>query len=284
MLLFHFDKDGNRRIADLSDMFQDVPLLLVGGGTSLGDSSIRETLSSINTGSYRGYVVMAMNNAAAHIRCNIWCGADPPQCYLPQILADPSIIKFAPLPHAELKMGTTQYFRLPNLFFFTPGVSTAPWSDFFSVQADVPYYHNTMFSSIALAYQLGFRDMYLVGCDFGFVDQPYAHLTSLTKKEKDWNRKLYTWQKEEIIGLKTLFTKHNVSITDTSPLKPLAGHYNHRSLIAVVQDLHRQYTEYAGNTSLVQLPHCSRFAGPDIGDIVASHTGQVSAEGTVPVI
>lgn len=265
MLLFHFDKTGERRISDLSNLYADQALFIVGGSPSLDFQDHRYICDS-------PIMTMGLNNAVVTVRTQLWCGGDHPACYAPGILAEPRTMKFASLPHAEAVVQGKQYFQFPNTFFYVPETEV-PWHRFFDVQPNVPWYHNTLFSSIHIAYMLGFRRIYLVGCDFNIPDKnlAYAHPTALSDDELDWNRRLYAYQVEELCGLKELFDKAGLELVDTSINSKLAGTYKWMKLETVVRaETDAMHPDKTIAFDTLRLPHSSHFVGKTIGDIVES--------------
>ena len=110
MILIHYTKSGLKRLTDLSDLYKGQTAILLGGAPSLKEQPL-ELLKQ------RGVLMAAMNNAALHFRPTLWFSGDHPACYEPQILMDPSITKFAPLPFAEIVVAGRKYHEMPNINF-----------------------------------------------------------------------------------------------------------------------------------------------------------------------
>ena len=260
MLLFHFDPTGERRIADLGNLYFGQALFLIGGAPSLVAED-RDLFLEAN----ESPLTMTMNNSATMVASNLWCGGDHPSCYTDGTVQNRRATKFAPLHHAEALVQGKPYFSLPNLFFFVPEAGI-PWSRAFDPQPNVPWFHNTMFASLCIAYALGFRRIYLVGCDFEVGAGPaYAWDTDLSAQEKDWNRRLYAYQAEELCGLKDVFAKAGMTLADTSAKSKLRGVYEWVDLQDAI-GRERPMGDRVGSTRL--LPHSSRFAGRTIDEIV----------------
>lgn len=265
MLLFHFDKTGERRLADLSNLYADQALFIVGGSPSLTFQDTQYLLDS-------PIMSMGLNNVPVKVRTQLWCGGDHPACYAPGILAEPRTMKFASLPHAEATVQGKQYFQYPNTFFYVPETEV-PWHKFFDVQPNVPWYHNTLFSSIHIAYMLGFRRIYLAGCDFNIPNKEdaYIHATALSDDELDWNRRLYAYQVEELRGLRNVFDQAGLELIDTSVFSKLADTYKHMRLDDVIRkETEVMHPNKAIAFDTLRLPHSSRFVGKTIGDIIES--------------
>ena len=217
-----------------------------------------------------GVMSMAVNNAATVVSTNLWCGGDNPACYAPEIFENAALTKLAPLPMAETTVNGKQYFQYPNLFFYVPE-KDVPWHRFLEKSPSVPWYHNTLFSSIHIAYMLGFRRIYLVGCDFGFKSEVYAYQTQLSEEEKDWNRRLYKYQAEELIGLKPLFDQGGLEIVEVATRSHLGGTYRRVWMSdAVKEEWNAMFKSERGPKMTMSLPHSSRFAKKTIGDIIES--------------
>lgn len=152
----------------------------------------------------RGAFTIAVNNAATLIRPNAWHFVDPPEKFHNAIWLDPAVMKFVPSKYLRWKIrtrakdGKLEYMRLNSGQHATPadmpGVIQAIRNAFLSPSAwlsepsinwgnskrsarknHFPRDLNVMVASLKLAFALGFRVAYLVGCDFSMSDgQPYA--------------------------------------------------------------------------------------------------------------
>ena len=251
MLLVHFSKDTELRLSDFNDVFCGKTAILVGASPSLNEENI-ELLNK------RGVLSVAMNNAAMHFQPTLWCSGDAPHCYDPQILMDPRIIKFAPFVHFNTKLDDGSfYFKCPNIHFFYQKLNVF-WADFFDVRKEVPWYHNTFFTSINLLYNLGIRRIVLAGSDFGAgVDKElYAHPTVLSDKERNWNTLLYDYIVDEMKALKSIFDDNGLEILDASRYSRLSPEYTKISFEEGIELCLSGFPEKRDSRTL---PHCAKI-------------------------
>ena len=223
MILVHYEPNGTRRPVDLSNIYKDKTAFLVGGAPSLKE----QPLELLNK---RGVLAMAMNNSAIHFQPTLWASADRPDCYEPQILLDPRIMKFGSIAHADCVIGGVKYRDMPNMYFYSPQDNIS-WDEFLAGRNGVPWYNNTLFIGIHILYQLGIRRIILAGSDFGYSKSGdmYAHKTELGSLERKWNMDLYNSQVRELRMLKPLFQNSGLTFIDCSKNSRLIGASGHRN-------------------------------------------------------
>jgi hypothetical protein len=264
MILIHYTKSGLKRLTDLTDIYKDKTILLLGGAPSLKEQPL-ELLKQ------NGILVAAMNNAAIHVRPTLWFSGDHPECYEPQILYDPTITKFAPLPFADIKINGKKYSELPNVNFYIQqdGVT---WDKYFNNQPNVPWYNNTLLVSIHILYQLGSRQIILGGSDFGFVgNKIYAHDTKLGSLEQKWNQDLYNGLVKELRLLKPIFEQAGLTLMDCSKNSRIGQVYQHITMEEAIKRCLEGFPTKPVDPA--SLPHCSKFAPQNIKDKIANWPG-----------
>jgi hypothetical protein len=249
---------------DLRGIFAGQTAILLGGSPSLLDQpyQLLET---------RGVLVMAMNNAARHVRATLFCSSDHPDCFEPQILHDPGIMKFGNNAWASTPCnlhGAGRLFRsFPNLYFWLPRAAP-PMDEFLADRGEVPWYNNTMFVSIHILYQLGVRRIILAGSDFMFgAEADYASGQKLDRLEKKWNLQLYNHIVRDLRMMKPIFDQHGVELLDASKNSRLTPVYPHITLERAVELCRSGFP-----TTMVaaqSLPHCSKFASRQVKDMIA---------------
>lgn len=136
----------------------------------------------------RGVVTLAVNNAACVYRPTFWTHVDPAEKFHEAIWHDPGIIKLVPQRRfsqeirvekdGELAKTGKRVADCPSVFGFKHGATFDPLtyltSDFVCLGNNKkahlkngrPHNINVMFPLFRLAYYLGFRRVYLLGCDF----------------------------------------------------------------------------------------------------------------------
>jgi hypothetical protein len=252
--------------------------MLVGGAPSLREQPI-ELLSQ------RGVITMAMNNAAVHFRPTMWVSGDRPQCYDPQIIMDPTILKFAPAAQAKVDIEEIKrkYYNMPNILFYMQQ-DNVTWDEYLAQRNTVPWYNNTLFVGIHILYQLGVRRIILAGSDFGFGDtgRMYAHDTELGSMEQKWNLDLYNSQVRELRLLKPVFERAGLTLMDSSKNSRVSQVYDQISLEQAVELCLEKFPPKPKDPK--ELPHCSKFAPESIQDRIAKWPGHQVIGAPIPVV
>jgi hypothetical protein len=176
----------------LKDQFHGQRVFLFGGGPSLNTLDLKQF-------DRRGVTVAAMNNVATMIRPDIWFSVDLPRNFNEIIWRDPSVMKFTFDKHLAANRPVdswdgTQFIRTgmlakecPNTWGFAHrhGWDAAAFLDDVcptwgvnSATEDPDGKHkqcSVMLPALWLLHWLGFRTVYLVGCDFRVPeDRKYA--------------------------------------------------------------------------------------------------------------
>jgi hypothetical protein len=180
----------------MAGMYLDASLFLVLSGPSL-------KILPLEMLSRRGVITMGVNNSPAVWRPHLWTAIDSPGKFHSSIWRDPGILKFVPrrpvsMVRRTLREKTAGGFRdmtgprnVPCLMPGAIGMDTnqefspAQWLGETSINCGnslpasekngLPHCVSVFFAAIKLAWTLGFRTIYLLGCDF-VIDskQPYA--------------------------------------------------------------------------------------------------------------
>lgn len=251
--VFGFDREPNIdtpfRTRDgkhlpIDGMFAGSPLFLV-----LGGPSIRQLdLSLLNR---RGVITMGVNNSPALFRTHLWTFVDPPHKFHDAIWRDPAIVKLVPVRlwrrpirtksangefsfiHRTTPDGHRELFQCGDM----PGVVGYERNAFFAparwlVEPSINWgnsmrshrankHHrclNTMFAALKLAYTLGFRIVYLLGCDFKMdAAEPYAFSQGGDSGKAASNNNGYAVMQEMFAELKPHFVRHGFSVFNCNP-------------------------------------------------------------------
>jgi hypothetical protein len=164
---------------------------------------------------------MAMNNTASVVPCQLWVGADKPLCYSQKILQDPRLMKFAGIGRRNIRAGNIDWKFQPNTYFF--GTTEEGWNyrNFLNPDRDFVWWKNTFYIAIQILYRLGFRKIYLIGCQFKIGDKHYSYDKQLTGDEKEWNKKTYNHVVTRMKELKPLFDRKDFKVISCTPDSPL---------------------------------------------------------------
>lgn len=180
--------------APLSNLYAGASLFVILSGPSLKKTD----LSLLRK---RGIVTMGVNNSPAVFRPNLWIHGDPCYKFHYSIWRDPHVAKFMPArffgqrlriknDDGKFELTDTLCKSMPNTFgyqrnaFFNPATflqeDTVNWGNSkrsIGVNGNNhPHVLNIMPATLKVAYILGFRKVYLVGCDFKMTHdaEPYA--------------------------------------------------------------------------------------------------------------
>ncbi|MCA9089937.1 MAG: hypothetical protein KDA90_15050 [Planctomycetaceae bacterium] len=175
-----FTRDGHNVF--LGDMHRGRAAFLICSGPSLRTQDLTPLQE-------RGFLTMAVNNAATIIRPNLWCSVDDPRNFCDVIWRDPGILKFVPLCHMEkpfsvrdeqgaLVDSRERVGDMPGVFGFRRNEAfvaeqfltedTFNWGNHGNRTDALGHKgsRSVMLPALRLLYFLGIRQVYLLGCDF----------------------------------------------------------------------------------------------------------------------
>jgi len=247
-MFYRFVKSGVRLPLDLDDMYQDEACFIAGGAPVLED------FAKLLHG--RRPPILAINNAATTVPATFWVGGDKPDCIDRSILCDPTLLKFGVISRRDYAVEGRPWKLWPGTLFFgtKDGFNQR---NFLDRHRDMCWWKNTFFLALQLAYRLGFRTVYLVGCGFKMEkESQYAWKTALTDEEVAWNQRLYNNSLIRLKELKPLFEKKGLRVVSSTP-GSLAN-----DILEYVEprDALREFELPEPNT--VVLPHSSKVSKP----------------------
>lgn len=185
-------------------MYKGGTLFLAGGAPSL----LKEDISKLGQ---PGISLMAINNTASIFPFGVdfWIGCDKPGCYSPRILLDPRPMKFSIIAKKRFTFMPNQFreYRLqdcPNMYFFGTHEKFTH-NTLLKKDRDFVWWKNTFWVAIQIAYRLGFRKVYLIGCSFNIGEgKHYSYDFTLDEYQKNYNQRLYA----QTITLMNLAKQH----------------------------------------------------------------------------
>jgi len=216
-MFFRFDK--NCRIPmDLDNMFSG-SCFIAGGAPSL----LRENLELLEQ---PGLTVISMNNTASKIPSTIWVSADKPKCYSKRILLDPKLMKFSMISRRDLMVGDKKMKELPNMFFYGATEKHFNLHNFLNPYRDIWWVKNVMPITLQIAYKLGFRRVYLIGCGFKISkEEQYSYKMKLDEHQVNYNQRTYSNFVEKMKLLKPHFKEKNFEVISSTPNSSLNEFY-----------------------------------------------------------
>lgn len=192
----------------------------------------------------RGIVTLAVNNAATVIRPNFWVYGDRTNKFHDVIWKDPGIMKFMPIRAWHPRRISTVRTKVDGKFvdtgkqgryfpgvigyqrnaFFNPEIflwePTVNWgnSKKSAAQNNLPHIINIMFVAFRVAYYLGFRHIYLLGCDFNMKGaRPYAFDQAKTPDSVSSNNGTYLKLNYMLSLLKPYFDNAKLEVFNCTP-------------------------------------------------------------------
>ena len=247
-MFYRYTKNNLRLPIDLDDLFQDEACFIAGGAPSLGEFA--DLLEHPRPH------ILAINNAATVVPATMWVGGDKPDCYSRSILCDPTLLKFTLISRRDYDVEGFPWRRRPNTFFFGTQDGFNP-RNFLERNRDLCWWKNTFFIALQLAYRLGFRTVYLVGC--GFVmenDAQYAWETKLDGEEVKWNQRLYENSVNRLEELKPTFDKKGFKVISCTPESRANGVLEYRDPLEVLAEFKAKIPE----AETLSLPHSSKVS------------------------
>lgn len=175
-------------MTDLANAYLGQTLFIIGGHPSIKDMPL-EILDQ------PGILTMALNNVPyVFERPTFWLTADNPSCYSGHAFHRPDIIKFARIDTSlERPNNSKRELRsLPNLYFYELDAENYTPENFFTEGVSVAWWKSVFPIALQLAWRLGFRRIYLVGCSFwSSKSQHYAWNVKLTEGERAYSQLTY---------------------------------------------------------------------------------------------
>jgi len=247
-MFYRFVKSGVRLPVDLDDLYQDEACFIAGGAPILAEFA--ELLGDLRPH------ILAINNAATKVPATMWIGGDKPDCIDRSILLDPTIMKFAVISRRDYDVEGVPWKFRPGTFFFgtKEGFNQR---NFLERHRDLCWWKNTFFLALQLAYRLGFRTVYLVGCGFQIEqDKQYAWDTALSAEEVSWNQRLYNNSLIRLKELKPLFEKKGFRVVSSTPGSLANEVLEYRDPAQVLDE----FAKAIPRPNTVALPHSSKVS------------------------
>ncbi|WP_437206440.1 hypothetical protein [Planctomicrobium sp. SH664] len=177
-MFYRQQTDGTRLAIELGNLFAGptaTPCWIIGGGPSLATLPIAEMVATPGP-------KFALNLAGSGLlRPQFWTSYDPTSRFQRSIYLDPAIIKFVHGCRAMDLIPDTTYkvCEAPGLFFFERRKEQG-FHDFLTSADGITDWQDSLIQAIVIAWQLGFRTLYLAGCELRVA--PSTSLLTLAAK------------------------------------------------------------------------------------------------------
>ena len=243
---FRYSRDRHFGVCVSSEYYQPVPMFFTREGAEApllghyrgdsifvlcnGPSMAKLDLSKLDQ---PGIMTYGMNNGPKTYRPNIWTCVDDPSRFLKSIWLDPKIMKIIPQATFEKKIFDNQEWKhldkkvgdCPNVFGYRRNDKFHPkrW-----MTEDTINWGNhkkwgggrsVMLPVFRVCFLLGFRNVYLLGCDFNMSETNTYHFDEQrTKGAVSNNMNTYRRMKEEYFPqLKPHFDAHGFNVYNCNP-------------------------------------------------------------------
>ena len=139
----------------------------------------------------QGIYSMAINNAAILSEPNAVVMLDRPRCFNFNIFTNARILKLMDYIHRETDVEGQRLSRFPNTLFYDCDEQVVE-DEFCADTGPMPGWRNTFFVALAALKQMGFANVYMIGCTFDIdKEKAYAYDHHLSDDLVDYNRKTY---------------------------------------------------------------------------------------------
>ena len=215
----------------LEGMYKGVGIFVLCGGPSLA----REELQLLRR---KGIVTASVNNAMVEFdwNTNIWITCDDQNRFSDTIWQDPNVMKFAKIKYLARYLkgngptGTYDKQIMPKDLANSWGYNhCAGWDENTFLTQDLPTWgtsrpdqdpegsrhKSVMLIMIRLLFWLGFRRIYLLGCDWKMSqNNPYTFKETISPKSVRGNNELFRWLSNRFKDLVPHFKEHGLYITN----------------------------------------------------------------------
>ena len=228
---------GKKMKVDLQGLYKGVkpsPAFLILGGPSLNSLDLERAANC-------GITSLGVNNSWSVFTPDLWTCVDPPRKFLYSGWMDPTITKLIPsvLARKSLRLKDGSIFRntihtpsdCPNVLFYERNTSfdhqtylnesTINWGNQ-SKRIDSLGFkscRSVMLAAVKLLYVLGFRRVYLLGCDFKMkpFEDNYAFPQERSKGAVRGNNKSYKVLNERFKAMRPYFEYNDFEIFNCNP-------------------------------------------------------------------
>lgn len=221
---YFFRPDGSP--VDLVSIYSGTAFLILNGPSLATIPKLHERLSA------PGVISMGVNNGGHHIRPQLWTCVDSPERFMASIWKDPKILKFVPMgslgknipDHAAMAPSYLTVSDCPavlgyrrNEKFTASSFLSEPtinWGNHSSLGGG----RSVMLVAIKLLYLLGFRKIYLLGCDFNMVEERgYFFDEGRSKHAVSNNMATYRMLSERFSELAEVFRAAGLEVLNANP-------------------------------------------------------------------
>lgn len=252
-MFYRFTRTDVRLPIDLDSLYEGESVFIVGGSPEA--QVFGQHVEAVRDNALPMHV-MAINNAGTVVRPTIWVGGDKPACYSESILVNPTIMKFGIISRRKELVSGRRWCQWPNTYFFGT-TDKFSYHNFLHRHRDLVWWKNTFFIALQLAYRLGFRTAYLVGCGFKMdPKKQYAWETELDEEEVKWNQRLYNTSVQQLKALQPHFLKQGFKVYSSTEQSEANGVLEYKPWWEVIKEHMDEFPEH----ETVSRPHSSKVS------------------------
>jgi hypothetical protein len=196
-------------MTDMADAYLGQTLFIIGGHPSIKEMPL-ELLAQ------PGVLTMALNNVPYVFESpTFWLTADRPACFGGHVYHRADIVKFARIDTSlDRPLGSKKALReFPNLHFYELDGDRYTPETFFSGGVSMAWWKSVFPISLQLAWRLGFRKIYLVGCSFwSSKAEPYAWPTKLSDSQRAYSQLTYNADVDRLGALRPHFANAGLEV------------------------------------------------------------------------
>jgi hypothetical protein len=170
-----------------------------------------------------GVITLGMNNVPCFFPSpKLWVCADKPLCFSPHIWTSPEITKFTMISRRGLEVPDTGGKRImdcPNVLFFGAHEKFT-FKNFLDPNRDIVWWRSVFPIALQLAWRLGFKKVFLVGCGFNMSKrngEQYAWKTKLTDDQAQYSHNTYTKDVDRLRALLPTFARRGFEVISSTP-------------------------------------------------------------------
>lgn len=179
--------------------------------------SLKETKNLTGPGRF----VVGINTSYPTVRPDLWIGMDEAWCYDSNLLAE-SFPKIFRGTYAEMHYNGSKVKEMPYTYFADVAYPPAGKTMLDLLEKDVKFswHYHTLGTALHVIMWLGFKEIYLVGCDLGGKGD-YCHSLILNQEQRNRNQRLYSQQYFFLKKLNNEALKNNIKIISSTQNSPI---------------------------------------------------------------
>lgn len=198
--------------------------ILVCGGPSM---------NSIDLSKLRGpgKTIIGLNNTYPKVYPDIWICADDPHCYNRHVFYEP-FMKILRGGYNNRKVEGHSIYTLPNVHYFDHDkCKYVDLLDRVGKDTSKFVWHFDVFTvTINILLWMGFKELYLVGCDLSTEKGDYHHGQKLSEKNREYNSSLYDKLYGYLSWLNNNRFRFGLNIYSMSPLSRINEKFEYVSI------------------------------------------------------